>query len=98
LSFPLSFSTRLAYFDTESFNARIYAFENDVLYAFSFPAYYYRGMRMYANIRWDITRSISVWLRVSNLFYHDRDEIGSGMELIDAKNRTDIKAQVRFRI
>ncbi len=98
LSFPLSFSTRLAYFDTESYNTRIYAFENDVLYAFSFPAYFNKGMRMYANIRWDITRSISVWLRVSNLFYHDRDEIGSGMELIDGKNRTDIKAQVRFRI
>lgn len=98
LSFPLSFSTRLAYFDTESYNARIYAFENDVLYAFSFPSYFYRGMRMYANIRWDVTRKISLWLRVSNTFYHDRDFIGSGLERIDGKNRTDIKVQVRFRI
>jgi len=41
LSFPVSFSTRLACFDTESYNARIYANENDILYAYSFPVYYW---------------------------------------------------------
>lgn len=97
LSFPVSFSGRLAYFDTETYNARIFAYENDVLYAFSFPSYYYRGMRAYLNIRYDITRNISVWFRISNLYYHDRDFIGSGLERIDGRHRTDVKAQVRFR-
>lgn len=95
--FPVSFSTRLVYFDTDSYNARIYAYENDVLYAYSFPSYYYKGMKAYLNIRYDITRNISVWLRVSNLFYHDRNTIGSGLEEIDGKHRTDVKAQVRFK-
>jgi hypothetical protein len=98
LSFPVSFSTRLAYFDTDTYNSRIYAYENDVLYAYSFPAYYYRGMKFYANIRYDITRNISLWLRVANLFYADRPTIGSGLEEIDGKHRTDIKVQLRFTL
>lgn len=98
LSFPVSFSGRLAYFDTETYNARIYAYENDILYAYSFPAYYYRGMKAYLNIRYDITRNISVWFRIANLFYHDRPTVGSGLEEIDGKHRTDIRAQVRFKI
>ena len=47
LSSPLSFSTRFALFDTQSFDSRIYAYESDVLYAFSIPAYNGRGSRFY---------------------------------------------------
>lgn len=97
LSFPVSFSARLAYFDTESYNARIYAYESDVLYAYSFPSYYYRGMKAYLVIRYNIHRNIDAWFRVSNLFYSNRDHIGSGLETIDGKSRTDIKVQLRFK-
>lgn len=97
LDFPLSFSARLAYFDTETYNARIYAYENDVLYAYSFPAYYYRGMKAYLTLRYNIYKNIDAWFRVANLFYSNRDQIGSGLESIDGKSRTDIKVQLRFK-
>ena len=97
LGFPVSFSARLAYFDTESYNGRIYTYENDVLYAFSFPAYYYRGMKAYLTLRYSVYKGIDVWFRVSNLFYSDRDHIGSGLEEITGKHRTDIKVQARFK-
>ena len=97
LSFPVSFSARLAYFDTETYNARIYAYESDVLYGYSFPAYYNRGMKAYIVLRYNIHRNISTWFRVSNLFWSDREEIGSGLERIDGKSRTDIKVQLRFK-
>ena len=97
LSFPLSFTARLAYFDTETYNARIYAYESDVLYAYSFPAYYYRGMKAYLVLRYSIHKNIDVWFRVANLFYSNRDQIGSGLEAINGKSRTDIKFQVRFQ-
>ncbi|MBL4587553.1 MAG: helix-hairpin-helix domain-containing protein [Flavobacteriales bacterium] len=97
LNFPLSFSARLAYFDTESYNTRIYTYENDVLYAYSFPAYYYRGMRAYITLRYRIIRGIDVWFRISNLFYSNRDEIGSGLETVSGKQRTDVKVQFRFK-
>jgi len=97
LSFPVSFSARLAYFDTETYNARIYAYESDVLYGYSFPAYYNRGMKAYLVLRYSIHRNIDAWFRVSNLFWSDREEIGSGLETISGKSRTDIKVQVRFQ-
>jgi hypothetical protein len=34
-------------FETDSYASRIYAFENDVLYAFSSPAYYGKGWGFY---------------------------------------------------
>lgn len=97
-NFPLSFSARLAYFDTETYNSRIYAFENDVLYAYSFPAYYYRGVRAYLTLRYNIYKGIDAWFRVGNLFYSNRDNVGSGLEQTPSNHRTDIKVQLRFRI
>lgn len=96
LSFPVSFSARLAYFDTESYNARIYVYESDVLYAYSFPAYYYRGMKAYLTLRYDIHKNIDLWVRVANLFYSNRDHVGSGLEETAGKHRTEIKVQLRF--
>ena len=97
-NFPLSFSARLAYFDTETFNSRIFAFENDVLYAYSFPAYYYRGVRAYLTLRYRVYKGIDAWFRIGNLFYSNRDNVGSGLEQTPSNHRTDIKVQVRFKI
>lgn len=97
LNFPLSFSARLSYFDTETYNARIYAFENDVLYAYSFPAYFYRGVRTYLTIRYRVYKGIDAWFRVANTFYSNRDHVGSGLEETPSNHRTDIKVQVRFK-
>lgn len=97
LNFPLSFNARLAYFDTESYNARIYVYENDVLYAYSFPAYFYRGMKAYVTLRYNIYKNIDAWVRVSNVFFSNRDQVGSGLEAISGKHRTDIKVQLRFK-
>lgn len=97
LSFPVSFNVRLAYFDTESYNSRIFAYESDVLYAYSFPAYFYRGMRTYLNVRYDISRNVSAWFRVANSFFSNRENVGSGLEQTPSNHRTDIKVQLRLK-
>lgn len=97
LSFPLSFSARIAYFDTDSYNARIYVYENDVQYAYSFPAYYYQGTKAYLTIRYNVYRNIDLWVRVANLFYSNRDHVGSGLEETPSNHRTDLKVQLRFK-
>lgn len=96
-SFPVSFSGRLAYFDTDSYNARMYAYENDVLYAYSIPAYYYRGMRWYAMIRYRAFRNMDVWVRFAQSYFSDREIIGSGLEEIQGRQRTEVKVQVRLK-
>jgi hypothetical protein len=97
LSFPVTFSVRFALFQTQSFNTRIYAYEDDVLYSFSIPAYQGRGMRYYLNARWTIYKGIDLWVRFAQTYQNDRKTVGSGLEEIKGGTRSEVKAQIRFK-
>lgn len=96
LKSPVSLSFRYAIFDTDTYNARIYAYENDVLYAFSIPAYYYKGSRAYLTLRYKVVRGIDVWLRYAVTFYNNRSVISSGTSEISGSTKSELKAQIRF--
>ncbi len=97
LKSPVSLSFRYALFDTDSYNARIYAYENDVLYAFSIPAHYYKGSRTYLTLRYNVVRGIDIWLRYAVTFYNNKSIISSGTSEIQGSTKSEIKAQIRFR-
>lgn len=67
---PMVFQLRLQGFDVQQWANRIYTYENDVLYAFSIPATYGRGGRWYVNMRYAVTKRLSLYLRVSQTVYH----------------------------
>jgi len=90
---PLSLSLRYARFNTDSWNTRIYAYENDVLYSFTVPAYYMKGQRWFVNLKYSVTKRINLWIRASQTIYSDREYIGSGTTRIDGNKQTEIKAQ-----
>lgn len=96
LSFPVSFSLRYALFETDSYDSRIYAYEDDVLYAFSIPAYNGRGTRFYITTKYHIQRGIDLWLRYAQTYYTDRTSIGSGKDEIFGNKRSEVKAQLRI--
>ena len=58
-----SVTGRVASFDVDSYDARIYAYENDVQYAYSVPAYFNKGIRLYLLTNYEITRGLKIWLR-----------------------------------
>ena len=66
---PLVLTARLAVFETDSWNTRIYAYENDVLYYFSIPAYYSRGTRAYFLAKYSVGRKMDIWFRVAQTFF-----------------------------
>ena len=94
---PLKLSFRYAFFDTDTYDSRIYAYENDLRFFFSIPAYSGRGTRVYAMVKYDIGRNIDFWLRWAQYYYTDRNEIGSGKELINGNTKSEIKAQLLFK-
>ncbi|MEO0312485.1 MAG: hypothetical protein RIQ89_2142 [Bacteroidota bacterium] len=96
LQSKVSFNARLILFDAPVFDTRIYAFENDVLYAYSIPAYSGRGSRVYANIRYKIKKGIDCWIRYATTVFDDRSVIGSGLDEINSNIRSELKAQIRF--
>ncbi len=97
LDSPFALTLRLALFDTDGFDARIYAYEHDVLYAFSFPFYSDKGMRSYLLIRYRLHRQVDLYLRLAQTFYTNRRDSGSGLDRIEGNTRTEVKGQLRLR-
>jgi hypothetical protein len=96
-NFSLSANMRLQYFETEGFNSRLYAYENDVLYSYSIPAFFDKGLRYYGTINYDINKKFSVWLRWAQTIYKNKNTIGSGLDETNGNKKTEIKLQAVFR-
>ncbi len=91
----ISGNCRFAIFNTPGFNSRLYAFENDVLYSYSVPAYQNKGLRFYLNARFKVNRTADVWLKYATTYYADVEKIGSGLEEIEGNKKSEIKLQLR---
>jgi hypothetical protein len=97
MSSKFSGNLRFGIFDTQSFNTRIYAYENDVLYSYSVPAYQGKGIRFYVNGRYTLIRGLDFWIRYAHANYYGQESVGSGNDLIKGNNRSDIRFQMRFQ-
>jgi len=95
--FPFTIYARYTIFDTKSYDSRIYAYENDILYSFSIPPLYDNGFRYYIMLNYDISENISVWLRFAQTQFSDKETIGSGLDEIQGNARSEIKAQMRLK-
>jgi hypothetical protein len=87
---------RLAYFNTDSYDSRIYAYENDVLYAVSFPAYNGKGWRYYLIGKMPISRNLDAWIRIAQTNVNDSATMGSGTNEIEGSRKTDLKVQLKY--
>jgi len=97
MNVPISITIRYALFQSDTWNARLYAYENDVLYSYSIPAYYGKGARIYGIFKFDVRRNIDVWFRIAQWTYTDRDFISSGNSMISGFRKTDCTLQMRMQ-
>lgn len=88
---------RIAYFATDDYDSRIYAFENNVLYAVSFPAYYGKGLRMYMIARYALNKHLDLWARYARTQLQNQHSIGSGNDTIEGNHKSDVSLQVRYK-
>jgi hypothetical protein len=87
----------LQYFETDGYNSRLYAYENDVLYSFSIPVFYDKGYRYYVNLNYDINKKLSIWLKWAQTVYKGKILIGSGLDEIEGNRKTEIKLQAMYK-
>jgi hypothetical protein len=87
---------RYAIFSSDSYDSRLYAYENDVLYAYSIPSFYYSGSRFYVNARIKLKKGFDLWARYAVTVYSNRESIGTGYEEIAGNTKSDWKLQVRY--
>jgi len=93
---PMKIYGRFAIFETDDYASRVYAYENDVLYAFSFPAYYYKGNRYFLMLSYKWKR-MSFWLRYASTNYRDKNVILSGLNEIQGSSVSELKFQMRMK-
>lgn len=98
LSKNWSLSFRYSLFDTDSYDTRLYVFEQDVPYSFSVPAFSGKGSRFYVLLNSSLTRNLSLILRFSQTWYSDRNVISSGLDEISGNQKTDVKAVLRLSL
>ncbi len=89
--------SRIAFFKTDDYDNRQYFYEQDVLYAFSFPAYYQHGFRHYFLAKYKFNRNIDAWFRWARTdLLGEESTFGSGLEEILASHRSEVKVQLRL--
>lgn len=95
--FPLSLSVQGTWFRTDDYNSRVYASERGLLYTFYTPSFYGRGFRYSAYLRCDLNRHFMFIAKWGQTIYQDRDDVGSGNDLIAGNRKTDLQMQLRIQ-
>ena len=94
---PISVATRYALFSTDSYDERLYAYERDLRFSFSIPAYYYTGQRFYFMLKYSPAPWADLWIRYAATFYSNTETVGSGPDASSGNTRSDIRAQLLLK-
>ncbi|MGI6574221.1 MAG: hypothetical protein ACOX19_12705 [Fermentimonas sp.] len=87
---PLTGDAYLAWFDADSYNARLYSYERNLLSTFYMPSFYGKGIRLAFSAKYQLLPGLVLSVKLGHTRYFNRDTIGSGTELIDGNRRTDL--------
>ncbi len=90
-------SGRFSIFDADAYDSRLYIYERDLLYLYSVPSFYNKGVRYYILGRWEIDKKMTIWLKYSKTIYHNVDIIGTGLDEIQGNKKTNVGLQMRIK-
>lgn len=86
-----------AYFNTQSYDSRIYSSERQLPHNFAFPMFYGQGLHFALVTRANVGRWLQIDAKGSFTRYFDRNSIGSGLQQVNGPSLTDLSLQVRWR-
>ncbi len=95
---PIRLNASFVYFDTDSYDARLYLYEYGLLYSYSVPAYYGRGTRLSLTLRCDLHARAALMCKCGLIRYTDRDQISSGPQTIRSSQKADLQLLLRLKI
>ena len=95
---PVTAVFRAAWFHTGSYNTRIFAYENDLLYTFSSLSFSGKGIRTYLDLHIRLTDNLEAWLKVANTSWFGQETAGSGNDKINGSSKSEMKIQIRYRL
>lgn len=87
----------IGYFNSDSYDSRLYSYERNILSTFYMPSFYGEGVRVALSVRWNIKSNLTFSVKASQTRYFNRDVISSGTEQIDGNSRSDIFTYLVFK-
>lgn len=87
-----------AYFHTDDFASRLYAYERGMQYQFSNASYYGKGIHAALLVTAQLTNSLKTLLKISHTHYYNRNTIGTADRTIFSNHQTDIELQLTVRL
>lgn len=87
----------LAYFNTDNYDARVYAYEPSLLYSLGVTSYAYHGIRAALHVSLPIFKSFTFNCKLATTKYFNRESIGTALEMIDSSHKEDLQLQIRYR-
>ena len=89
---------RYAIFDVDSYNDRLYVYEQDVLHSFTVPAYYDKGSRFYLMYKKSFNKAVDIWLRYSYTYFVNKQTVGTGYNEFAGNVKSDVRVQVNLNL
>ena len=86
-----------SYFYTDSYDSRVYASEKGLLYTFYTPSFQGCGFRYSIRLRYEPNKHWLFITKFGETVYLDRNEIGSGNDLIRGNKKADVQMQLRIK-
>ena len=93
----LKLDVGLCYFNTDSYNARVFAYEPSVLYSFGLMSFFHRGIRGIVMANWQICKGLSLTAKLGTTCYSNQDTIGTGTEKITTSHKEDLQLMARWK-
>ena len=93
---PLIVGLRLSLFDISDYDARLYAYESDLMYEYSVPLFNGRGVRSYLICRYEISSRLSFAVKYALSYYPEQESVGSGYDAIADNKKQEVKVQLRW--
>ncbi len=101
----LQLTGRIANSNIESFDNRIYSFEQVPLYDYPMFAHSFTGIRTYLMCRYAMSRNLQLWFRYANSHHqpsitsnNNQYQIGTGVAQINGRQKSTFTLQIRYKI
>ncbi len=88
---------RIIFFESSSYESRIFAYENDLLQSFMVSNFNNSGVRYFVNLKYKCSKKLMILAKWSNSIYSDIATMGSGNDEITSNHRSEIKFQLLYK-
>lgn len=93
----LTLHASLTYFNSDSYDSRLYVYERGMLYSYYIPSFYGEGLRYTFMAKANVRKRLTISAKVGVTDYFDRPAIGSSYQMIDASSQTELDVQVKYK-